>query len=112
MEKLAKLNRHHIEQFAYFMDKLAETPDGDASLLDNIVMLYGCGISDGNKHLHTDLPCFIAGGGSGTHKGGRHISFRGDLPISNLQLTMLNNFGVKLDTLGDSTGVIENLFNG
>ena len=112
MEKLAKLNRHHIEQFAYFMDKLAETPDGDASLLDNIVMLYGCGISDGNKHLHTDLPCFIAGGGSGTHKGGRHISFQGDLPISNLQLTMLNNFGVKLDTLGDSTGVIENLFNG
>ena len=112
MEKLAKLNRHHIEQFAYFMDKLDETPDGDASLLDNIVMLYGCGISDGNKHLHTDLPCFIAGGGSGTHKGGRHISFQGDLPISNLQLTMLNNFGVKLDTLGDSTGVIENLFNG
>ena len=112
MEKLAKLNRHQIEQFAYFMDKLAETPDGDASLLDNIVMLYGCGISDGNKHLHTDLPCFIAGGGSGTHKGGRHISFQGDLPISNLQLTMLNNFGVKLDTLGDSTGVIENLFNG
>ena len=112
MEKLAKLNRHHIEQFAYFMDKLDETPDGDASLLDNIVMLYGCGISDGNKHLHTDLPCFIAGGGSGTHKGGRHISFQGDLPISNLQLTMLNNLGVKLDTLGDSTGVIENLFNG
>ena len=111
MEKLAKLNRHHIEQFAYFMDKLESTPDGDATLLDNIVMLYGCGISDGNKHLHTDLPCFIAGGGSGTHQGGRHIKFENDLPISNLQLTMLQNFGMTRDVLGDSTGTISNLFN-
>ena len=110
MEKLAKLNRHHIEQYAYFMDKLAETPDGDATLLDNIVMLYGCGISDGNKHLHTDLPCFIAGGGSGTHHGGRHLAFEGDLPISNLQLTMLQNFGVNASFLGDSTGTIKELF--
>ena len=110
MEKLAKLNRHHIEQYAYFMDKLAETPDGDATLLDNIVMLYGCGISDGNKHLHTDLPCFIAGGGSGTHHGGRHLAFEGDLPISNLQLTMLQNFGVNANALGDSTGTIKELF--
>ena len=111
MEKLARLNRHHIEQFAYFIDKLAATPDGDATLLDNIVMLYGCGISDGNKHLHTDLPCFVAGGGSGTHKGGRHIKFEDDLPISNLQLTMLQNFGVELETLGDSSGTISGLFN-
>ena len=110
MEKLAKLNRHHIEQYAYFMDKLAETPDGDATLLDNIVMLYGCGISDGNKHLHTDLPCFIAGGGSGTHHGGRHLAFEGDLLISNLQLTMLQNFGVNASALGDSTGTIKELF--
>ena len=108
-EKLANLTSHHLSLIHISKPTRAETPDGDASLLDNIVMLYGCGISDGNKHLHTDLPCFIAGGGSGTHKGGRHISFQGDLPISNLQLTMLNNFGVKLDTLGDSTGVIENL---
>ena len=61
MDKLAVLNRHHIEQFAYFMDKLAKTPDGDATLLENIVMLYGCGISDGDKHLNTELPCLIAG---------------------------------------------------
>ena len=111
MEKLARLNRHHIEQFAYFMDRLAATPDGEATLLDNIVMLYGCGISDGNKHLHTDLPCFVAGGGSGTHKGGRHIKFEDDLQISNLQLTMLQNFGVELETLGDSSGTISGLFN-
>lgn len=111
MEKLARLNRHHIEQFAYFMDRLAETPDGDSTLLDNIVMLYGCGISDGNKHLHTDLPCFIAGGGSGTHRGGHHFKYEDDLPISNLQLTMLQNFGVEREVLGDSTGTISGLFS-
>lgn len=111
MEKLARLNRHHIEQFAYFMDRLAETPDGDSTLLDNIVMLYGCGISDGNKHLHTDLPCFIAGGGSGTHRGGHHFKYEHDLPISNLQLTMLQNFGVEREVLGDSTGTISGLFS-
>ena len=111
MDKLAVLNRHHIEQFAYFMDKLAKTPDGDATLLENIVMLYGCGISDGDKHLHTDLPCLIAGGGSGSHKGGRHLKFEHDVPISNLQLTMLQNFGVRHETLGDSNGTISGLFN-
>jgi len=111
MEKLARLNRHHIEQFAYFMDRLAETPDGNSTLLDNIVMLYGCGISDGNKHLHTDLPCFIAGGGSGTHRGGHHFKYEHDLPISNLQLTMLQNFGVEREVLGDSTGTIPGLFS-
>ena len=93
------------------MDRLAETPDGDSTLLDNIVMLYGCGISDGNKHLHTDLPCFIAGGGSGTHRGGHHFKYEHDLPISNLQLTMLQNFGVEREVLGDSTGTISGLFS-
>ncbi len=112
MEKLARVNRHHIEQLAYFMGKLSSTPDGDSSLLDNIVMLYGCGISDGNKHLHTDLPVLIGGGGSGTLRGGRHIRVAEDTEISNLQLTMLQNFGVRQDVLGDSTGTISGLFNG
>ena len=111
MDKLAVLNRHHIEQLAYFMDKLSNTPDGDSSLLDNIVMLYGCGISDGNKHLHTNLPVLVAGGGSGTLPGGRHIRFAEGSPISNLQLTMLQNFGVQTDVLGDSTGTVSGLFN-
>ncbi len=111
MEKLARLNRHHIEQFAYFMDKLKNTPDGDNSLLDNIVMLYGCGISDGNKHLHTDLPVLVAGGGSGSLQGGRHLRVTEDTPISNLQLTMLQNFGVQQDSLGDSTGTVSGLFS-
>ena len=111
MDKLAVLNRHHIEQLAYFMDKLSNTPDGDSSLLDNIVMLYGCGISDGNKHLHTNLPVLVAGGGSGTLPGGRHICFAEGSPISNLQLTMLQNFGVQTDVLGDSTGTVSGLFN-
>ncbi len=111
MEKLARLNRHHIEQFAYFMDKLKNTPDGDNSLLDNIVMLYGCGISDGNKHLHTDLPVLVAGGGSGSLQGGRHLRVTEDTPISNLQLAMLQNFGVQQDSLGDSTGTVSGLFS-
>ena len=74
-------------------------------------MLYGCGISDGNKHLHTDLPVLLAGGGSGTLQGGRHIRVTEETPISNLQLTMLKNFGVQRDVLGDSTGTISGLFN-
>jgi hypothetical protein len=111
MDKLAVLNRHHIEQLAYFMDKLSSTPDGEDNLLDNIVMLYGCGISDGNKHLHTDLPVLVAGGGSGTLQGGRHIRVPEGAPISNLQLTMLKNFGVQRDVLGDSTGTISSLFS-
>jgi hypothetical protein len=111
MEKLAQVNRHHVEQLAYFMDKLSNTQDGEQSLLENIVMLYGCGISDGNKHLHTDLPVLLAGGGSGTLQGGRHIRVTEETPISNLQLTMLQNFGVQRDVLGDSTGTISGLFN-
>jgi len=111
MEKLAKLNHHHIEQFAYFLGKLSNTPDGEVSLLDNIVMLYGCGISDGNKHLHTNLPVLVAGGGSGTHQGGRHIRYAEDTPISNLHLAMLQNFGVTQNTLGDSTGTVSGLFS-
>jgi len=110
MDKLARLNRHHIEQLAYFMDGLSNTADGEGSLLDNIVMLYGCGISDGNKHLHTDLPVLLAGGGSGTLPGGRHLRVAEDTPISNLQLTMLQNFGVQRDVLGDSTGTLSGLF--
>ena len=108
--KLEILNRHHIEQFAYFIGKLQNTADGDSTLLDNIVMLYGCGISDGNKHLHTDLPVLLVGGGSGTLQGGRHIRFAEDTPISNLQLTMLQNFGLQQDVLGDSTGTLSGLF--
>ena len=69
MAKLAKLNRHHIEQIAYFMDRLAATPDGDGTLLDQVLLQYGSGISDGNQHLHVNLPVLVAG----AIEGGRHL---------------------------------------
>ena len=74
-------------------------------------MLYGCGISDGNKHLHTNLPVLLASGGSGSLQGGRHIRVIEDTLISNLQLTMLQNFGVQQSSLGDSTGTVPELFS-
>ena len=71
MEKLSKVNLHHIEQFAYFLDRLQSTPDGDGTLLDHMLMLYGCGISDGNQHLHVNLPILLAGCAAGRLRGGR-----------------------------------------
>ena len=109
MEKLYRVNRHHIEQLTYFLNKLQSTPDGDGSLLDHITILYGCGISDGNQHLHTNLPILVAGGGSGQIKGGRHIRYAEDTPLTNLQLTLLHKVGVKTESLGDSTGQLEHL---
>ncbi len=107
MEKLARLNRHHIEQLAYFMDRLESTPDGDASLLDHLTLMYGCGISDGNQHLHTNLPILLAGGGR--LKGGRHLRYADDTPLTNLQLTLLDMLGIETDSLGDSTGTLNRL---
>ena len=109
MEKLAKVNLHHIEQFAYFVDRLANTPDGDGSLLDTMTMLYGCGISDGNQHLHVNLPVMLVGGSNGRIKGGRHLKVADETPLTNLQLTLLDAVGVETDHLGDSTGQIEHL---
>ena len=94
MEKLAKLNRHHIEQFAYFVGRLAETPDGDGSLLDHMMMLYGCGISDGNQHLHVNLPIVLVGGAAGRMRGGRHVRVADETPLTNLQLSLLDKVGV------------------
>jgi len=104
---LAKVNTFHIQLLAHFMDRLAATPDGEGSLLDHITLLYGCGISNGNEHLHTDLPILLAGGGSGQLRGGRHIRVKPNTPLTNLQLTILDKLGVPADTLGDSTGRLE-----
>ncbi len=109
MEKLAKLNRHHIEQFAYFVGRLAETPDGDGSLLDHMMMLYGCGISDGNQHLHVNLPIVLVGGAAGRMRGGRHLRVADETPLTNLQLSLLDKVGVPTEKLGDSTGELKHL---
>ncbi len=105
MAKLAKLNRHHIEQIAYFMDRLAATPDGDGTLLDQVLLQYGSGISDGNQHLHVNLPVIVAG----AVEGGRHLRVAEETPLTNLQLAVLDKLGVPTEKLGDSTGVVKHL---
>ena len=109
MAKLATLNRHHIEQLAYFMEKLDATPDGDGTLLDQVLIQYGCGISDGNQHLHVNLPVLVAGGGGGAITGGRHMRVAEETPLTNLQLALLAKLGVPAETLGDSTGALKHL---
>ena len=109
MAKLAKLNRHHVEQLAYFMEKLAATPDGDGTLLDQVLIQYGCGISDGNQHLHVNLPVLVAGGAAGAVEGGRHLRVAEETPLTNLQLAVLEKIGVPTEKLGDSTGVVKHL---
>ena len=111
-EKIAKtvmINRHHVEQLAYLVNKMNSTPDGDGTLLDHSMILYGSSLSDGNLHTHFDLPVALIGGGSGTLKGGRHIRYPKDTPLTNLLLAMLDKAGVRTDKLGDSTGELQHL---
>ena len=110
MEKLAKINTYHIQQLAYFLEKMQATPDGDGTLLDRLTLLYGCGISDSNRHTHDNLPILVVGG-AGSIKGGRHVRVPPGTPLTNLQLTLLERVGVPLDGLGDSTGRV-NLVTG
>ena len=102
--KVTKINEFHTSLFAYYLDKLDSTPDGNGSLLDNLLMLYGAGMSDSNRHDNTGLPLVLLGGGSGSVKGGRHLRYREGTPISNLHLTMLDKMGLPLEKLVNSTG--------
>lgn len=105
--QIAKINTYHIQQLTHFLGKLEATPDGDGSLLDHMVLAYGSGLSDGNRHDHSPLPVLLLGGGGGRLKGGRHIQYAADTPMSNLLLTILDKVGVPTDALGDSTGHLE-----
>ena len=104
MASLAKINSYHVSLFSNFLEKLRSTPDGDGSLLDHVMILYGSGISDGNKHAVDNLPLLLAGGACGHVTGGRHVRVPSDTPLTNLQLTILEAFGVSMDQFGDSTG--------
>jgi Protein of unknown function (DUF1552) len=106
---VAKINAHHVDQLAYLVGKMKATPDGDGTLLDHSMILYGSSISDGQKHTHVDLPIALIGGGGGKLKGGRHIRYAPETPLTNLLLTMLDNAGVVTEKLGDSTGKLEHL---
>jgi len=109
MEKCAKIQRYHIALFADYLAKLRDTPDGDGSLLDHVILLFGAGISNSDRHTHGPLPTFLAGGGAGTLKGGRHIVYPEHTPLTNLQLTLLNKLGVPTEKLGDSNGQFKEL---
>jgi hypothetical protein len=109
LAKLAKIDAYHVQQLANFLGKLGNTPDGETNLLDNSMILYGGGISNGNMHNHERLPVVIAGGGAGQLKGGRHLEYKQDVPMSNVLRSVLAKAGVNTDTLGDSTGLLAEL---
>jgi hypothetical protein len=101
---LAKINTHHIAQFGYFLEKLRDTPDGDGSLLDHSLFVYGAGISDGNLHFHLDLPTLLVGGGAGHLEGGRHLQYPSETPLTNLHVSVLDKLGLPMEKFGDSSG--------
>lgn len=108
--KIAKINQFHVSLFAEFLTKLKDTTDGDGSLLDHSLFLYGSGMGNPNVHDHINLPILVAGGAAGGMKGGRHIRFREPTPLANVHLTLLNKVGVRLDKFADSNGQVDELF--
>ena len=108
IEKVTKINSFHLEQFAYFVNKMKATQDGDGSLLDHSMVVYGSSISDGNQHSHINLPTILLGRGNGALTPGRHIVYP-ETPMTNLFLTLLDKLGVPTEKLGDSTGRAESL---
>ena len=107
--KMSKINAFHVSLFADFLQKMKATADGDGTLLDNALFLYGSGMGNPNAHDHHNLPVIVAGGAAGGMKGGRHIRFEKPTPLANVHLTLLDKAGVKLDAFGDSTGKIVQL---
>jgi hypothetical protein len=108
--KLAKINQYHVSLFAEFLAKLKATPEGNGTLLDHSLYLYGSGMGNPNRHDHSNLPIIVAGSAAGGLKGGRHIHFDKPTPLANLHLTLLDKVGVRLDKFGDSDGRVEGLF--
>ena len=107
IEKVVRIEALQAKMFAYYLDRLRATADGDGSLLDHSIVTYGGGISEGNGHSVVNLPTLLLGGGSGALKGGRHIRYKNDPPISNLFLTLLDKLGVPVEKFGDSNGKLD-----
>lgn len=110
IEKIAQINRFHVSLFAEFLAKLQATREGDGTLLDHSLLLYGSGMGNPNLHDHDELPILVAGGAAGRMRGGRHIRFGKLTPLANLHLTLLDKIGVRIETFGDSRGKVEELF--
>ncbi len=109
--RMAKINAFHVSLFAYFLEKLKATPEGDGSLLDHGLFLYGSGMGNPNVHDHVNLPILVAGGAAGRHKGARHIRYAEPTPLANLHLTLLERAGVRLDAFADSRGKVDELLS-
>jgi len=109
MDKVARINLYHMEQFAQWVGRLKNTPDVDGSLVDNSMLVYGAGLADGNSHIHSDLPTLMVGRAGGYIKPGRRIAYRKETPMCNMFLTMMDRMGLHMDQFGDSTGHLNGL---
>ncbi len=110
--ELSKINQYHVKMLAHLIDRLSKTPDGDGTLLDHSLVLYGSNMGNSNQHVHYDVPHVLVGGLNGKLKGGRHIAFpTRTIPTGNLLLTLLDMYGIHQDSIGDSTGEISNIPN-
>jgi hypothetical protein len=109
--KIAKINQFHVSLFADFLAQLASVPEGNGTLLDHSLYVYGSGMGNPNVHDHVNLPVLVAGGGAGKARGGRHVRFEAPTPLANLHLTLLDSVGVRLDSFADSTGKLDALFS-
>jgi len=107
--KLAKINAYHVALFTYYLERLKAVPEGDGSLLDHSMVLFGSGMGNPDVHDHSNLPIIVAGGGGGSVKGGRHIKYAQQTPMANLHLTLLDKAGIHLDSFVDSTGTVQEL---
>ncbi len=107
--RVSKINSLHVELFSYFLNRMKTTEDGDGTLLDHSMIVYGSGLSDGNRHEHEDLPILLAGRGDGSLKPGRHILYPQETPLTNLYLALLDRCGVRSESIGDSNGKLDRL---
>jgi hypothetical protein len=109
VEKVTRINVHHVELFAYFLSRLKGIAEGEGTLLDHSMVVYGSAIADGNKHTHEALPVLLAGRGGGALRTGRHVAYATQTPLTNLYLTLLDRMGVRAEAIGDSTGRADQL---
>jgi len=109
LAKIGQINRFHIEQFAYLLERLKAVREGEGTLLDNCMIMYGSGNGDGNRHNHDELPILLAGKAGGSLRSGRHVRYTRNTPLCNLYLEMLDRMGVRQDRFGDSTGRLAQL---
>lgn len=107
--KIRDINRFHIQQFAYILNRLRSVPEGDGSVLDNSMIVYGSALGDGNRHNHDDLPVILAGRGGGSIQPGRHVRYAAETPMANLLVSMLERMGTPVSSFGDSTGALRGL---